>query len=117
MTIHVNKTNHFEIKQGDTSPQLETQLIDGDGVLLDLTDAISVTLSMTGCQHPRTQVLVNAAAEFTADATGTVWYEWQAANTAVVGKYDIEWTVNFPLGGVMTFPSKGFDTVEVTRSL
>jgi hypothetical protein len=117
MTIYTNLSHTFEIKQGDTSPRIETTLYDGDGVALDLTAALTVTLTMEACDHPRAKVLDNAAASFTADATGSVWYQWVAGNTATVGRYNIEWRVTYPLGMVTTIPSKGYDTVEVTPSL
>jgi hypothetical protein len=117
MTSPASRTNSFEIKQGDTSPRLETNLYDGDGVALDLTAAISVTLTMELAAHPRTKVLNNAAASFTADATGSVWYQWVAGNTATAGKYNIEWRVTFPLGQITTVPSRGYDIVDVTPVL
>jgi len=117
MSITGVRSNTFEIKQGDNSPFLETTLLDGEGVALDLTDATTVTLSMTPCEHPRTPVLDNVAADFDADATGSVWYEWQAGDTDVAGRYNIEWTVIYPSGLHLTIPSKGYDIVEVTKRL
>jgi hypothetical protein len=112
-----HRTNGFEIKEGDTSPFLETVLLDGDNRPLDLTDAISVELTMVMCEHPRTMILNKVTAEWAVDATGIVWYEWQAGDTDGVGRYNIEWTVTYPLGMILTIPSKGYDTVEVTKGL
>lgn len=112
-----NNTKRFEIKQDSTMPRLETVLLDGDGQPLDLTNATSVTLRMRLCAHPRTLKLANATAGFTASATGEVWYQWVAGDTDTVGKYDIQWTVTYPGGGVEKVPSKGFDQVEVTSDL
>lgn len=118
MTIHTQqKTNGFEIKEGDTSPFLSTVLLDGDGTPLDLTDAILVTLTMAMCEHPRTVVLDAVAAEWNATAAGEVWYEWNPIDTDVPGTYNIEWTVTYPLGMILTIPSKGYDKVEVTKRL
>lgn len=117
MTIYRNKTNGFEIKQNDTSPRLETVLLDGDGTPIDLTAAMSVKLSMRACEHPKTVALNKVAASYNATTAGEVWYQWQAADTDTVGKYEIEWTVEFPGGIILTVPSKGFDTVEVTKRI
>ena len=111
--MNPSTTHEFEIKRGDTGPVLETVLIDGDGRPVDLTSAISVGLTMTLATNPRTPVLVAAACGFAPDTSGAVSYAWSAANTAVVGLYDIEWTVIWPANLVMTFPSRGFDKVRV----
>lgn len=62
--MNPSTTHEFEIKRGDTGPVLETVLIDGDGLPVDLTSAISVGLTMTLATNPRTPVLVNAACGF-----------------------------------------------------
>lgn len=110
-------TNTFEIKRGDTSPFIETVLYDGDGEPIDLTNAATVTFKMVACDHPRAVKLNRVPADFTASAAGEVWYEWQTGDTDTVGKYNVDWQVTFPLGLIMTIPSKGFDIVEVTPSL
>jgi hypothetical protein len=117
MPIITSESNVFEIKEGDTLPEIETVLLDGAGSPLNMTNAISVTLKMVSCGHPRTVVLNHVAATFVADATGTVSYAWQTGDTAVPGKYNIEWRATFPVVGVITIPSKGYDMVEVTPSL
>lgn len=108
-------THEFEIKQGDTGPDLSTVLLDGDGQPVDLTSALSVGLSMRLAKHPKTLVLNNVTAQFAADATGAVSYEWGASDTAVVGLYHIEWTVVWGDGFIMTFPSCGYDRVRVNE--
>lgn len=115
--MNLQKTNRFEIKQDDTLPRLETVLIDGEGNPIDLTTALSVELSMTLCGHPRTVVLAQVMADFSPDLTGEVWYDWLPGDTAVTGLYDIEWTVTFVGAVSLTVPSKGYDTVEVTKRL
>lgn len=117
MTIYGQKVNSFEIKEGDTWPYIATVLLDGDGLPLDLTSATSVKFKMAMCEHPRTVIINEVAADFNATAAGEVWYEWAALDTSVPGKYNIEWIVTYPVFGTLTVPSKGFDTVEVTKSL
>lgn len=115
--MNLQRTNNFEIKRGDTLPQLATVLLDGEGSPLDLTTALSVKLSMILCEHPRTVVLDETPASFAPNTTGAVWYDWQVGDTSAVGRYNIEWTVTFVGGVTLTVPSKGYDTVEVTRDL
>lgn len=105
-------THEFEIKQGDTGPFLATVLRDGAGEPLNLTNAISVGLSMVLAEHPRTVILDAASADFVADATGSVSYQWGPTDTVTTGVYNIEWVVIWPTL-TMTIPSKGFDKVRV----
>lgn len=113
MTNLTTKSNVFEIKQGDTGPDLATVLIDSDGDPADLTTAVSVKLSMVLAKHPRTVKLNAVPVTFAADATGAVSYEWGATDTDTVGTFNIEWTAVWGDGFVMTFPSCGFDIVKV----
>lgn len=108
-------SKEFEIKQGDTGPALSTVLLDGDGVPLDLTSAISVGLTMRLAKHPRTLVLNNETVTFSPDESGEVEYAWGLTDTAVDGLYNIEWTVIWPgtVPVVMTIPSCGYDKVKV----
>lgn len=106
------RTHEFEIKAGDRYPSLETVLLDGDGEPTNLTDALTVELTMSLKDYPRTVVLNQAAASFEVD--GSVSYEWADGDTDVVGLYVVEWTVTWAPGVTSTFPSKGFDKVRVT---
>lgn len=106
-------THEFEIKQGDTGPNLTTVLLGSDGLPVDLTSALSVGLTMRLAKHPKTLVLNNVAASFTPD--GAVSYEWGPLDTAVAGLYNIEWTAVWGDGFIMSFPSCGFDRVRVNE--
>lgn len=110
------RTHEFEIKVGNTLPVLATTLQTGATRTpepIDLTSAISVGLTMALHEHPKTKVIDMGSADFVADATGTVSYPWQPGDTDLAGLYDIEWTIVFPGGNVMTVPSCGFDKVRI----
>lgn len=106
-------THEFEIKAGNTLPSLSTVLLDGYGKPVNLTDAVSVTLSMKLAGHPRTVVIDEQPAAFSPSPSGAVTYSWGANDTAVPGVYEIEWDVSWGLGLKATFPSHGFDKVRV----
>lgn len=107
------RTHEFEIKVDDTLPSLDTVLLDGDGQPADLTEAVSVNLSMKLAKHPRTVIFDERAASFNPTADGIVSYDWVAGDTAIPGLYAIEWTVSWGLGSRATFPSHGYDKVRV----
>lgn len=110
-------THEFEIKEGDTGPDLATVLLGSDRRPVDLTNALSVTLTMALAGHPRTKVIDAATAIFAADATGAVRYVWQPGDTDTVGTYNIEWHVVWGDDFEMTFPSVGYDKVVICASL
>jgi hypothetical protein len=116
MTIYGKKPNTFQIKKGDTSPRIETILLDANGPT-DLTNATAVKFSMRMSRNPRTVVLNEVAAGYAADTNGVVYYDWQPTDTGTPGDYDIEWTVIYPGGKRATFPSDDFDRVEINDSI
>jgi hypothetical protein len=113
VSIQPLRTNIFEIKQGDTGPRIETTLLDGDGVPVDLTDAVSVRFKMVAKAHPHAVKLNRVTAGFNPTTAGEVWYQWAAGNTDTPGSYTIDWQVTFPGAIIMTFPSHTFDEVKV----
>lgn len=112
-------TNHtFEIKQGDTAPVLETVLIDNYGNPVDLTSLVSLGIRLVMVGAPFLHVFGDGdydlgVAEFEADETGVVRYRWQAGDTDVSGTYKLEWVGVWPASQIMTFPSRGYDKVQI----
>lgn len=106
----------FEIKQGNLSPAIETVLAVG-GVPFDLTLAAEVQFRMVRMKYPYAVAVSDDAADFAHDATGAVSYQWRAGQTAIPGRYRIEWTVIY-LGGdpkPTTVPSRGYDHVLISK--
>jgi hypothetical protein len=97
----------FYVKQSDTGPSITTTLLDPDGVPVDLTGA-AVTFRMVNADA----TVTGAAAVNSPPTEGQVTYTWDTNDLDVWGGYSLEWVVD--QGGVIqTFPSDGYNWVEV----
>ena len=104
------------IKQGDTLPLLEAQILKADGSALVLTGA-SVSFRMWRLNsRPAGSYFVDAAATIVDAATGRVRYSWQTGDTATVGQYAAEFVVVFPDLRQQTVPTEGYLAVSVVDS-
>lgn len=110
----------FNIKRGDTSPAIESELQDTDGNAVNLTGA-TVRFLM---KERGGDLTVDGEADLAADpTTGVVSYSWVAAvgetpgDTDVAGEYDAEWEVTFSDGTVQTFPNSTYLSVSVKKDL
>lgn len=100
----------FWIKQGDTSPAITGQVLDGDLRAVDLTDA---TVQFRAKNRATGVVVINAAGTFDDATTGLVRYQWQTADTAAEVELLAEWQVTFADGAIQTWPTPGFINVHV----
>lgn len=105
----------FYIKQNDTAPALRATLKDGDGDVINLTDA-SVRFHMRRVGSTSTTV-DNAATTVVPYTSGVVQYDWEAADTVTVGTYHAEFEVTYSDGTIETFPNNSFMTIEVTDDI
>jgi len=90
-----------EIKQHDTLPVLRSQVVDDNGLPVNLTGATLVRFTMR--LYGATTLAVNANAALDDAANGWVKYVWQAADTAAARLYSGEFEITLP-AGKMTFP-------------
>lgn len=94
----------FYLKLGDTHPNIETILSDGNGPvnLSGCTVLFRMSVANTG------NLMVQKAATVVTPQTGTdigrCYAEFDAADTGELGEYRVEWRVTFPNGKVATFP-------------
>lgn len=96
----------FVIKQGDRLPTIQAALIDGNGVVVDLTNADSVKFLMRD-RYTGT-VKVNAEGSFVSPLTGgKVEYTWVLGDTDTVSDYECEWEVT-DNGKKQTYPASGY---------
>ena len=110
----------FTIKQGDTSPAIEAQLLNGDDPI-DLSDA-TVGFRM---QHQQDDdVHINGLCAITDETRGRVSYIWNDGDTDTVGRYSGEFVLDYDIPESMgefdvdeTFPSDGFLSIHVTETL
>lgn len=90
------------IKQNDTLPYLEAQLIDADGNPINL-DLCSVKFHM---------------ANFRGNVeNGEVKVEWQEGDTDAVGTYKCEFEINMPDGKVITVPNDDYFLISIVKEL
>jgi hypothetical protein len=102
--------NVFTVKLGDDFPQVQTTLTSDDGMPIDLSDAISVEFQSIKVSTGSTAV--SGAAVVDDDENGIIRYVWQGTDTDVPGTYWGSWVVQWP-GGQQTFPSIGYDIIEI----
>ena len=111
----------YQIKQGDTRPVYQAQLLDGFGTPaeapLDLTNAtqVKIKLRTTGDEGaPK----VNGTMVITTPKTaGIVTYQWAAGDLDTPGKYDVEFEITWTGGGIETVPNDGYLELEVVDDL
>ena len=102
----------FTIKRNDTLPALEAVLADAGGPV-DLTGC-SVFFTMRPTRASAGSTKFKRVASVVAPLIGKVRYEWTAANTAESGSYIGEFEVQYPGGGVITFPTSGYLPISVS---
>lgn len=105
----------FYVKQNDTKPAMRATLKDGDGTVINLTDAtVRFHMRVIGA----TSNTVDAAATVVSPATsGVVQYSWDAADTATIGTYQAEFEVTYGDLSVETFPNTGYIVVEIVDDI
>ena len=83
----------FVIKQNDTRPNLDAQLLNADGAPIDLTDCtVRFLMTPTSSTPP-------------------------AEDTASFGDYKAEFEVTFPDGSRQTIPNDGYLVISVIKDL
>ena len=100
----------FNLKQNDTSPSIQTSLLDGNGLPVDISGNLGVTFHMRNSEGT---VIINTAATVVTPGSGIVRYDWDAADTATAGTFQAEFEVTYPGGTIETFPNDGYIRVEI----
>jgi hypothetical protein len=96
----------FNIKVGDTAPDLQATLKNSDGSVIDLSSASAVLFHMR--EKGTTTALIESAATIVSAAGGVVKYVWQAGDTDTEGTYDGEFEITFNDGSISTVPNNGY---------
>lgn len=105
----------FKIKEGDTRPSLEAQLLDENREPRDLSGVESVNFHM---EHVSTQeTVVDASALITDEADGKVSYVWSDGDTSAVGRHNAEFELTYGGGETETFPNSGHIDVYITEQI
>lgn len=103
----------LKIKSGDTSLEFTDTLM-VDGVADDLTGS-TVLFLMKKYRSPGTAY--SFAATIVTAASGTVSYVPGVGFPTDVGSYKQEWQVTYSNGKILTFPTDGYNTIEIVEDL
>lgn len=101
----------FTIKQNDTLPTMEVQLIDVEGNPLNL-DLCGVHFHMLGGGKE-----INRPATIVDGGQGKVQVEWQEGETDTVGTFKCEFEINMPDGSIITVPNDGYFLLQIVPEL
>lgn len=104
----------FNLKQNDTSPSLQTTLLDGDGLPVNIVDNSAVRFHMRAAggtvKIDTDAVVVNAV-------SGIVRYDWTATDTDTAGTFQAEFEVTYSDGKIETFPNLGYIEIVITDDI
>lgn len=104
----------MNIKQNDTSPSIQTQFLDGDGLPVDITGNLGVSFHMRDAAGT---VKIDTAATVVTAASGIVRYDWLAADTDTAGTFQAEFEVTYSDGKIETFPNASYIEVVITDDI
>lgn len=105
-------------KQGDKGGFITEQLLDENMAPVDLTAVESIRFEMERRRTPEYEVADDTHTEVLGDPLdGIVRYTIQDGDLDVPGEFRFEWRVVFSTDRVQTFPSNGFNTLEVIKQL
>lgn len=103
----------FQIKQGDTLPNIYFKFYEADGTTpLDLTAATNVRIVI---RNKASKALLFKKVCTIDDAlNGEGYYDWTTGDTSAFGNYEFEFEITWNSGDIQTIPVSGyFDLVIV----
>lgn len=105
------------VKQGDSYGYVTEQLLDEQRAPVDLTAIVELGFYMR--ERGASPLVANTTdTEVLGDPEeGIVRYQWQPGDLDVSGEFQFEWRVTFSTDQVQTFPSNGYNTIEVIRNI
>jgi hypothetical protein len=103
----------FTIKQNDTAPALEAQLLDSEGNPINL-DMCGVRFHMQSRYVKKT--IIKPATIVDAE-NGLVRVDWQEGDTDTVSTYKCEFQVTFTDNTILTIPNDGYFQINIIREL
>lgn len=108
------------LKEGDTEPNFEAQLLDGDNqpVVLDNVTDSDLSFHMRQRGAPSTKIDSDSMT-ITASDQGKVKYEWadDGSDTDAPGTFDAEVELTDSDGEITTFPGDGYVTIQIKEQL
>ena len=98
------------LKQNNTSPVLQTTLLDGDGNAVNLTGA---TVTFTMIDDDGVAKVSDGSVTLVDAVNGIVKYAWSAADTDTVGEFSASFEVTYSDTTVETFPISSYIRVSI----
>ena len=112
----INQSPDFTLKAGDTAPPIEVQVLTGLREVVALTGATQPEFHMW--KRRTREVIVDADAEITSEASGTMAYSWTGSDTADPGLYEGEFQITLSGGeGTVTIPNDGYYLIEILPAI
>lgn len=112
--------NNFYLKKGDTYPNIETILSDGNGPVSLTGSTVLFRMSVANTGNLMVEKPATIVTPQTGGDIGKVWAEFEEGDTDIPGTYRVEWRVTFPSGKVATFPrgeTAIFNQVIITEAV
>jgi hypothetical protein len=111
------RSNVYERVVGDTESPIEDTLID-DGGVSDISGFQKVEFHLIKPDDTSVTATDSDAAVTVEDSVnGQVKYEFQSGDLDQDGRYRYEWEVTFGDGGILTYPSSGWEPIFVRDEL
>lgn len=107
---------NFYIKQNDRRPNLVARLRNADKTPLNLTDADTVTFTMTK-NRAGSPIIDTVNCSITDVTGGVIEYEWQEGDTVTLGTYRGEFEITWTTGITQTLPEDDFIKIIVKEDL
>jgi len=104
----------FNLKQNDTSPSLQTTLLDGDGLPVSISGNNGVRFHMRAAGGT---VKIDTDAIVVDAAAGIVRYDWTATDTDTAGTFQAEFEVTYTDDKIETFPNLGYIEIVITDDI
>ena len=103
----------FVIKQNDTLPNLEAQLMDCEGNPINL-DLCGVDFHMKALDG---EIKVDRPVTIIDIENGEIKVEWLEGETDTTGTFKCEFEVNMPDGKILTVPNDGYFLISIVKEL
>lgn len=107
---------NFSLKRNDTSPAIQSTLLDSNGSPVNLTEASVkfIMIDRKGIVKVNTSDNVSIVGD---PKLGVVKYEWIAEDTDTKGDYQAEWEVTFSDTTIQSFPNADYIIIQIKRDL
>lgn len=109
----------FNLKKGDTSPDLKFFLQDGDGNSIGIANFNEVRFLMRGRRSTTLVVDEDTSGNVTVTdpENGEVRYEWKSQDTETAGRFYAEFEVEYSDGNIETFPNTDYIFINIEEEL